>query len=109
MILKAQSSDKLCGLRDHIIDKGIEVLQYADDTIICLKHDLEGARNLKFLLYLYEVMAGLKINFHKSEVMTINDVENWSLTYANIFNCQVGSFPIKYLGGTSEPQQAACS
>jgi hypothetical protein len=97
MILKAQLNDKFCGLVDHIIDKGIAALQYADDTIICLKHDLEGARNLKFLLYLYEVMAGLKINFHKSEVMTINDVENWSLTYANIFNCQVGSFPIKYL------------
>jgi hypothetical protein len=76
MVLKAQSNDKFCGLVDHIIDKGIAVLQYVDDTIICLKHDLEGARNLKLLLYLYEMMAGLKINFHKSEVMTINDEEN---------------------------------
>jgi hypothetical protein len=76
MVLKAQSNDKFCGLVDHIIDKGITVMQYVDDTIICLKHDLEGARNLKWLLYLYEMMAGLKINFHKSEVMTINDEEN---------------------------------
>jgi hypothetical protein len=76
MVLKSQSNDKFCGLVDHIIDKDIAVLQYADDTIICLKHDLEGARNLKLLLYLYEMMAGLKINFHKSEVMTINDEEN---------------------------------
>jgi hypothetical protein len=49
MILKAQSNDLLCGLIEHIIDKGVAVLQYADDTIICLKHNIEGARNLKML------------------------------------------------------------
>lgn len=34
-----------------------------------------GARNLKFLLYIYELMAGLKINFKKNEVLTINEEE----------------------------------
>jgi hypothetical protein len=62
------------------------VLQYADDTIICLKHNTEGARNLKMLLYMYELMAGLKINFLKSEIMTINDEGNWAARYAEIFN-----------------------
>ena len=52
MILKAQSNDLFCGLIDHIVDKGVAVLQYADDTIVCLKHSLEGARNLKLLLYI---------------------------------------------------------
>jgi hypothetical protein len=49
---------------------------------------------------MYEMMASLKINFLKSKVITINDEENWDNTYAAIFNCQVGSFPIKYLGVT---------
>ena len=75
MILKAQSNDLFCGLIDHIVDKGVAVLQYADDTVVCLKHSLQGARNLKLLLYMYELMAGLKINFHKSEVIVINDEE----------------------------------
>ena len=74
------------------------MLQYADDTIIFLRHDIEGARNLKLLLYMYELMAGLKINFLKSEIMTINVEENWAAIYAEIFNCQMGTFPIKYLG-----------
>ena len=52
------------------------VLQYADDTIICLKHNIQGARNMKLLLYMYEMMAGLKMNFCKSEVLTINDEDN---------------------------------
>lgn len=105
MILKAQSNDLFCGLVDHIITKGIAVLQYADDTIICLKHSLEGARNLKLLLYMYEVMAGLKINFLKSEILTVNDEENWAAVYAEIFNCQIGTFPIKYLGVPVSPSR----
>jgi hypothetical protein len=35
----------IVGLVDHIIPHRIAILQYANDTIICLKHDLEKARN----------------------------------------------------------------
>lgn len=64
------------------MEGGVSVLQYADDTIICLKHNLEGARNLKLLLYIYELMTGLKINLYKSEVMIINDEDGWDAIYA---------------------------
>jgi hypothetical protein len=56
-------------LIDHLITKGITILQYADDTILCLQDDEEKARNVKMLLYIYEQMSGLKINFEKSEVV----------------------------------------
>jgi hypothetical protein len=105
MIYKAQSNRLFCGLIDHIIGNGVVVLQYADDTIVCLKHDVEGARNMKLLLYMYELMAGLKINFSKSEVISINDEEGWDRKYADIFNCQVGTFPIKYLGVPISPSR----
>lgn len=105
MICRAQVNNLIYGLIDHIVDKGVVVLQYADDTILCLKHSLEGARNLKILLYIYELMAGLKINFNKSEVMTINDEEGWDIIYADIFNCQIGSFPTKYLGVQVSPSR----
>lgn len=105
MIHKAQTNKLFCGLADHIIENGVAVLQYADDTIICLKHDIEGARNMKLLLYMYELMAGLKINFSKSEIITINDEEGWERKYVDIFNCQVGIFPIKYLGVPISPSR----
>jgi len=38
-----------------------------------MKHGIEEARNMELLLYMYEMMAGLKINFNKSEVVMIND------------------------------------
>jgi hypothetical protein len=43
-------------------------------------------------------MSGLKINFEKSEVLLIQDDEEKLLFFANLFNCQIGSWPIKYLG-----------
>jgi hypothetical protein len=34
-----------------------------------VKNDLEKARNVKLLLFLFEQMPGLNINFEKSEVV----------------------------------------
>ena len=50
-------------------------------------------------------MARLKINFLKSEILTINDEDDWATTYADLFNCQVGTFPIKYLGVPVSPSR----
>jgi hypothetical protein len=97
MVRQAQRNGLLCGLADNLITTGVVILQYADDTIICLKKDIETARNMKLLLYLYEMMSGLKINFGKSELIMVNGDENLQILYAEIFNCQIGMFPIKYL------------
>lgn len=54
------------------------------------------------LLYLYELMSGIKINFAKSEIWIINGDNEVGQIYVDIFNCQVGVFLIKYLGVTSK-------
>jgi hypothetical protein len=94
MVENAQTQGLFTRLIDHIIPKGVAILQYADATIVFLKHDVEGARNMKLLLCMYEMMAGLEINFNKIEVVMINDDDNWGSLYADIFHCQVGSFPV---------------
>lgn len=71
MIRQSQESGIIRGLASNLIPNGVVVLQYADDTIICLEEDIEMAKNLK-LLYLYEMMSGLEINFGKSEVVMIH-------------------------------------
>lgn len=81
-----------------LIPNGVAVLQYADDTIICLEHDLEKAVNVKLLLYLFELMSGLKVNFQKSEILTVGGDAEVVKEYADLFNCEIGQFPIKYLG-----------
>jgi hypothetical protein len=105
MVRKAQESNMIVGLADKLIPKGVAILQYADDTIICLKNDDEVARNMKLLLFLYEIMSGLKINFNKSEVIMILGDEERGQQIADLFTCQVGGFPIKYLGVPVSPSR----
>ena len=50
-------------------------------------------------------MSGLKINFDKSEVILIHGDESRHLLFAKIFNCQTGTFPIKYLGVPVSPSR----
>ena len=57
IINRAKADDQIRGVIPHLLDDGLSILQYADDTIICLKDDIEGARNMKLLLYLYELMS----------------------------------------------------
>jgi hypothetical protein len=50
------------------------VLQYANGTIsfFCINHDPEQAiNNVKLLLYMFEMMLGIKRNHMKSEIVTI--------------------------------------
>ena len=63
MVLQAQTNGLIDGLASDLVDKGVAILQYADDTILCIEHNPEKALNLKLLLYMFELMSGLKINF----------------------------------------------
>jgi hypothetical protein len=53
---------------------------------------------MKLLLYMFEQLSGLKINYDKSEILVIGGDQDMAVMYAQIFNCQIVSFPLKYLG-----------
>jgi hypothetical protein len=98
MVQLAQSNGLITGLADNLVTNGIAILQYADDTILLIQDVAQQAVNLKLLLYIFEAMSGLKINFEKSEVLMILEDDDKQNFYAELFNCQRGSWPIKYLG-----------
>jgi hypothetical protein len=68
MIKRAKEDGQVSGLIPHLVDGGVSILQYADDTIIFLEHDLEKALNMKLVLCIFEQLSRLKINFHKREI-----------------------------------------
>ena len=74
------------------------ILQFPDDTVLCISHDPDKAINLKLLLYSFELMTGLKINYMKSEVFLVGGDNDIATLYSNMFGCQVGKLPLKYLG-----------
>jgi hypothetical protein len=87
----------ITGLASNLADKGIAMLQYADDTIFLIQDDLQQNKNLELLLYVFESMSSLKIKFEKSEVMLILDDDTKAYCFSYLFNCQKISWPIKYL------------
>ena len=74
MIERAKVDGQTDGVVNHLVDGGLSILQYADDTILFMDHDLEKARNLKLILSAFEQLSGLKINFHKSEFEQLSPV-----------------------------------
>ena len=56
--------------------------------------------NLKFILLCFECLSGLRINFHKSEVMVLGSTDLDNHRIANMLNCKLGAFPFTYLGIT---------
>jgi hypothetical protein len=58
LINRAKADGQIRGVIPHLVDDGLSILQYADDTIIFLDHDLEQAKNLKILLCAFEQLSG---------------------------------------------------
>jgi hypothetical protein len=67
LISRAKLDEQFEGLILHLVDGGLSILQYADDTILFMD-DIDKACNMKLHLFAFEQASGLKINFHKSEV-----------------------------------------
>lgn len=85
------------GLVPHLVYAGLTHLQYVDDTILFMEYDDMSIINMKFTLYCFEWMTGLKINCHKSEVVVLGVNLSEQQRVANMMNCQVGDLPMKYV------------
>lgn len=53
---------------------------------------------MELLLYAFEPLWGLKINFHKSETFCYGEAKTNLNKYAQIFGYNMGSFLFRYLG-----------
>jgi hypothetical protein len=98
LIERAKEDGQVGGLIPHLVEGGLSILQYADDTILFLEHDLQKAVNMKLILCLFEELSGLKINFHKSVLFAFAKAKEVEQQYKQIFGCDIGALPFRYLG-----------
>ena len=94
MLQKAVNNNLICGLLPNAIPGGVVSLKYADDTILFLDNSVECAKNLKWILTCFEKLSGLIINFHKSDLHTINVPDQKAKEFAQVFCCQLGFFSL---------------
>jgi hypothetical protein len=98
MIERAKVDGLIERVVTHLVDGGLSILQYANDTILFIEHDFEKAKNLKLILSAFEQLSGLKINFHKSELYCFGEAQDEVTAYADIFGYAHGQFHKRYFG-----------
>jgi hypothetical protein len=98
MIERAKSDGQIEGVIIHLVDGGLSILQYADDTIIFMEHDIKKAKKVKLIISTFEQLSDLTINFHKSELFCFGEAQDHVADYCELFGCGQGQFSIRYLG-----------
>lgn len=95
-------------LRRPIPQPGEEfpIIQYLHNTLLILEADARQLFFLKGILQSFLDSTGLKVNYHKSQIIPINVSPGKMSNLANTFGCQIGFLPFTYLGipmGTKKP------
>jgi hypothetical protein len=98
ILIKAAKRGYISGSMKSLYPEGVISLQYIDDTLLFVSHNFRSACHLKWLMTIFENLSGMKINYNKSDMVSINLEEDEVQEYARTFCCKLGSFPFKHLG-----------
>ncbi|XP_058752127.1 uncharacterized protein LOC131625264 [Vicia villosa] len=76
----------------------VDILQFIDDTIILGDGDSNNFWSSKVIFRGFELMSGMKVNFHKSNIYGINMSELSMLSASSFLSCNIDVFPCKFIG-----------
>ncbi|XP_019416450.1 PREDICTED: uncharacterized protein LOC109327752 [Lupinus angustifolius] len=86
------------GYQVGIDDVVISHMQYADDTLLIGKNSADNVMALKSILKCFELVSGLKINFHKSNFIGMKSKRDFVQMAIEKLCCEAGAIPFKFLG-----------
>ena len=98
LIKRAKDDGQIRGVIPHLVDDGLSILQYVDDTILFLDHDIKQAKNMKLLLSVFKQMSGLKINFHKVKSFAMDKGKSLKRNIFNSLDAMLVSIPLDIWG-----------
>ncbi|XP_057424037.1 uncharacterized protein LOC130717711 [Lotus japonicus] len=76
----------------------VSMLQFADDTLFFGVASLQNAQTIECILRCFELVSGLKMNFHKSKLGGIALEGALAQRLAWVLNCRRMEIPFTYLG-----------
>ena len=80
------------------INQAVVAMQYADDTAIIARADLDTLISFKLILRSFAAISGLQVNYTKSSFVPMN-ISLVDLPWIQaVMGCQQTSFPVTYLG-----------
>jgi hypothetical protein len=60
----------------HLVEGGVFILQYVDDTILFIKHDWEKAVKMKLIHNSFEQLSSLKAKLPQSEIFLFKNTKD---------------------------------
>lgn len=85
----------------------ISLLQFADDTIMAGKGTWDNLWSIKTIFCSFELVSGLKVNFHKSNLVDINLNSQFLEVAFSFLLCSLDAIPFKFLGDSGWCQSEA--
>lgn len=80
------------------ISQALVAMQYADDTAVVARADLDTLISFKMLLRSFTAMSGLHVNYDKSSFIPLN-ISSVDLPWIHaVMGCKQTTFPVTYLG-----------
>ena len=98
LIDKAKECDTIHGFLMGKNKVEVTHLQFADDTLLFLEASHNVFLNILRLLEVFGSVSGLQVNLSKSTLLGINIDDDMLQNLASLSGCEVGAWPIKYLG-----------
>jgi len=98
LVREAKKANLLSGVEVGTERVHIDILQFANDTLFFCKPLYFNVLAIKAILRCFELMSGLKINFQKSQVGSVDLTELDKRVYSKCLNCRKIEIPFKYLG-----------
>jgi len=76
----------------------VNMLQYADDTLLFCEANVKSVFNIKAILQCFQLSSGLRVNFGKSRIGGTGLDQVMLQRFASILNCETMVVPFIYLG-----------
>jgi hypothetical protein len=62
LIVREKEDGEVWELIPHLVEGGVSILQYANDMILSMKHDLQKAASMGLILCIFDHFSGLKLS-----------------------------------------------
>lgn len=98
MIDAAKNSGLVEGFKVGRCQAHVTHLQYADDSLLFLKQSESVVSRMMMIVQAFCYISGLKLNLAKCNLMGINVADGEVARAASEVGCQIGYWPVKYLG-----------
>lgn len=90
LLVKGQEVGVFCGIKINSFGYTISHLQYADDTVIFVNNGTSSIEGIKSIIYIFQMLSGLRINFDKSFLYGYSKIREDMLMWAGILGCKIG-------------------